>query len=225
MVYRCGIVCVFVLCLGACDDGSASDGDDASGGTAGAASGSGGAAGTSGGSGGAAGSTSQGGGAGGSGTGGSSQCGGGNAAFTPAAIEARNEYCAARTAHVAACGTPDDDPTCPEVSCLERVYESDGFVVYAECQVQKECQAFLANDDDCFESATGELTPEIEEFLTFCEARLDECAPSVTDDVCSVVSPLIQRSIFCAVDACLGGACDAMTACLEQAPAGIPDCF
>ncbi|HEX6276220.1 MAG TPA: hypothetical protein VFZ53_24430 [Polyangiaceae bacterium] len=62
-------------------------------------------------------------------------------------------------------------------------------------------------------------------FVGYCEDRLEECAPSFSDDLCAVVSPLIRRSIFCGVDACLRGPCDAVPACLELAPAAIPDCW
>jgi predicted metal-binding protein len=198
MVYRCGLLCV-LLCLVACDGDSEGDGDDASGGVTG--------------------------GGGTGGTGGTSQCGGGSGSFTPAAVEAADEYCAARVAHVAACGTPDDDPTCPEVSCLERIYEGEPYITYVECQTQKECRSFLASDDDCFDSATGPISSEILEWVDFCEAKLEECAPDFSDDLCSVASPLIKRSIFCGVDACLRGACDALPACLEQGDAMIPDCW
>jgi hypothetical protein len=200
MVRWCGLAGLFVLIFGACDADSSADGDDAAGGRAGSATG-------------------------GSGAGGSSQCGGGNGAFTPAAVEAHADYCAARAAHVAACGTPNDEPTCPEVSCLERLYESAGFVSFAECQTRKACEAFLASDDDCFESASGTITQEMLDFVSYCQGRLEECAPSFSDDLCSVVSPVIQRGIFCAVDACLRGPCDAVSACLEQDAATIPDCW
>jgi hypothetical protein len=218
------------LFLGACDGDSEGDDDDPSGGSAGTATGgSSGASGSSsqgGNSGGVTGGSATGGNAtGGSATGGTAQCGGGNGSFTPGAVEALNDYCAMRAAHVAACGTPDDDATCPEVSCVERLYASDGFITYAECQMQKECTAFLATDDDCFEAAGGPLTPEIEEFVSFCDARLDECAPDYSDDLCAVVSPAIHRNIFCAVDACLRGSCDAMPSCLEPVVAEFPDCW
>ena len=200
MLHRCGLLGVLALCLVACDGDSEGDGGDASGGATG------------------------GGGTGGSGTGGSSQCGGGSG-FTAAAVEAADEYCATRAAHVAACGTPSDDPTCPEVSCIERVYESAGFVSYVECQTQKDCASFLATDDDCFESASGPISSEMLEWVDFCQAKLEECAPDFSDDLCSVASPLIKQSIFCNVDACLRGPCDAVSACLEQGDAAIPDCW
>ena len=231
MLHRCGVLCVLALCLVACDGDSEGDGDDASGGatsgggTGGTGAGGTGAGGTGAGGTGAGGTGAGGTGAGGTGAGGSSQCGGGNGSFTPAAVEAADEYCAARAAHIAACGTADDDPTCPEVSCIERVYESAGFINYVECQMQKDCASFLATDDDCFESAGGPISSEMLEWVDFCQAKLEECAPDMSDDLCSVVSPLIKRSLLCAVDACLRGPCDAASACLEQVDAAIPDCW
>jgi hypothetical protein len=91
--------------------------------------------------------------------------------------------------------------------------------------MRKDCAAFLASDDDCLESAGGPLTPEIEAFASFCQAKLEECAPDISDDLCVVASPVIHRSIFCAVDACLQGECATMSSCLEQASAAIPDCW
>ena len=212
MVHRCGFLGVLALCLIACDGDSEGDGDDASGGATGG--------------GGTGGSATGGSATGGSATGGSAQCGGGgNGSFTPAAIEAADEYCTARAAHVAACGTPDDDPTCPEVSCIERVYESAAFIAYVDCQTQKDCASFLATDDDCFESASGPISSELLEWIDFCQTKLEECAPDFSDDLCSVASPLIQRSIFCGVDACLRGPCDAVSACLQEGDAVIPDCW
>ena len=150
MLHRCGFLGVFSLCLIACEGDSEGAGDDASGGATGGSA------------------------TGGSATGGSAQCGGGNGSFTPAAIEAADEYCTARAAHVAACGTPNDDPTCPEISCIERVYESAAFVAYVDCQTQKDCASFLATDDDCFESASGPISSELLEWVDFCQAKLEE---------------------------------------------------
>lgn len=144
--------------------------------------------------------------------------------FGPEATQAVSDYCAAQMAAYDACDVPASArKPCVEVWCFESVYSSDNFVDYVACQIAKPCEAFLMGHEDCINMVAGGITPEMEEWYTNCRARVAECDPDPPTDICGVVSPVVRRGLFDEVSACLEGACDGLSACLD--PIDFGSCF
>ncbi len=151
-----------------------------------------------------------------SGAGGTGGSGGG---YSPATVEAWNEYCALRDERLVTCDIPLG--SCATADCIEPIYEEAPLLDYIACQSAKTCDEF-GSDDDCLEMAGGGLSGERLAFGDACVAKTTECFGDASD-FCAAALPMIRRSIMNAVDACLARPCAELEACFDAIV--VPDCW
>jgi len=133
--------------------------------------------------------------------------------LSPTAKSRLDDYCAKRTACQADQGMTVGP--CPTSMCLATETTEAPLLEYFDCQIAKQCSAFF-NDDDCAASA-GTPDAEQTQFVSRCTARNTECSGDFGTFCAIGGMPILRKDHLRAFDACLGGACADIDACLAAA--------
>ncbi len=160
-------------------------------------------------------------GGGGSGEGGKGSSGEGGKGGSD--VSAWEEYCDASVAREEMCD-PDNPPS-PTLAdcvgakaCFDSVFREEAREPLMACLSSRPCDK---NDDLCYTEVGADLgtIPEQEEYLSGCNAKLDEC-PDLSNDWCTqgdVPWPLFEASLYAELSACFSESCDMVSACLDNA--------
>ena len=138
-------------------------------------------------------------------------------------VSAWEDYCDANVAREEACD-PDNPPSPSQAECVsartcfESVFRDAAREPLMDCLSSRPCDK---NDDLCYTevgAAIGTIA-EQEEYLSSCNAKLDECPGDLSNDWCTqgdVPWPLFGADLYTELVGCFAESCELVGDCLEQ---------